>query len=103
MMFQELRLYGNNSQNINCTMKEWCTTRSLIFSVWKSLYEQIVFFSADLQSDAFRDDTPTLPPSSAPAFDWHYLWILTTSEEQVRKHPNMNYGNNYDKTQQLLL
>lgn len=26
-------------------------------------------FSADLQSDAFRDDTPTLPPSSAPAFN----------------------------------
>lgn len=23
----------------------------------------------DLQSDAFRDDTPTLPPSSAPAFN----------------------------------
>lgn len=27
------------------------------------------FFSADLQSDTFRDDTPTLPPSSAPALN----------------------------------
>lgn len=53
-------------------------------------------FHADLQSDAFRDDTPTLPPSSAPALNWLNLWELRTSDDRVRKHP----GNNYDKTRQ---
>ncbi|XP_061734753.1 uncharacterized protein lbhl isoform X2 [Nerophis ophidion] len=33
------------------------------------LSEQQGLTLIDLQSDAFRDDTPTLPPSSAPAFN----------------------------------
>lgn len=31
---------------------------------------QCLCFVPDLQSDDFRDDTPVLPPESAPAFHW---------------------------------
>lgn len=59
-------------------------------------------FSADLQSDAFRDDTPTLPPSSAPALNQPNLWELCTSETPERKHPDMAHGIKCDKTSQSL-
>lgn len=59
-------------------------------------------FSADLQSDAFRDDTPTLPPSSAPALNQPNLWELCTSVTPERKHPDMAHGSNCGKTSRSL-
>lgn len=42
------------------------------------------FHPADLQSDAFRDDTPTLPPSSAPALNWADLRPLMTTRGNIQ-------------------
>lgn len=51
------------------TFSMWRTTKTL--TGVPVVQDFLLFaFHADLQSDAFRDDTPTLPPSSAPALNW---------------------------------
>ena len=47
----------------------------------------MLLFFTDLQSDAFRDDTPTLPPSSAPALNWlNHKNICSSDDPEKKSH-----------------